>query len=302
MSSLNTEIKAAINASDYDKARELLQDALPEADAETYHLASILELSAGLDKAKEEAGLEVGKAYSHILCHPHYVKTELEFLSKALELDPYHAEVRDKLLRVKMSIISRSDLDESELIADDFLLPVAKVLESSIVYIVPHSHSEYQTKFTKDTEVQVLERTENCNWINITYKDIHRQRMFAWIPSDDLGQIVYANKLISVSNLPVTELQFNTREEVGKLYEMNNAGLGCLSNFFTLIGIGADHKLRSEPVNGIENKLLKHVSSDTFSWQYETHKKPDETPLYLKKKWLEGLIKRESDMVMWYRR
>ena len=70
MSGLNTEIKSAIDSFDMDKARELLRDALKEADAETYYLAS----KAAIDDEQKQ-----------------------EFLEKAVEADPFHDKARKAL-------------------------------------------------------------------------------------------------------------------------------------------------------------------------------------------------------------
>lgn len=74
MSSKNAEIKAAIDSFDLPRARELLRDALPEANAETYFLAS----RAALD--------EVQRA---------------EFLERAVALDPFHEAARAALRQAK---------------------------------------------------------------------------------------------------------------------------------------------------------------------------------------------------------
>ncbi len=74
MSSRNAEIKAAIDSFDLPRARELLREALPQADAETYFLAS----RAALD--------DVQRA---------------EFLERAVALDPFHEAARAALQQMK---------------------------------------------------------------------------------------------------------------------------------------------------------------------------------------------------------
>ncbi len=44
MSRLNTQIKQSIDSFDMSRARELLRDAMKEANAETYYLASLAAL------------------------------------------------------------------------------------------------------------------------------------------------------------------------------------------------------------------------------------------------------------------
>ena len=70
MSQKNAEIKVALDAFDVDTARALLRDALREADAETYYLAS----RAALDDHQKQ-----------------------EFLEKAVDLDPFHDKARAAL-------------------------------------------------------------------------------------------------------------------------------------------------------------------------------------------------------------
>lgn len=70
MSQKNAEIKAAIDAFDMDKARELLRDALKEADAETYYLAS----RAAIDDDQKR-----------------------EFWEKVVEADPFHEKAQGKI-------------------------------------------------------------------------------------------------------------------------------------------------------------------------------------------------------------
>lgn len=67
MSNLNPQIKEAIDSFDLPRARQLLRDALKEADAETFYLAS----RAALDDEQKH-----------------------EFLQKALALDPFHEAAR----------------------------------------------------------------------------------------------------------------------------------------------------------------------------------------------------------------
>jgi len=65
MSQFNSVLKETIDAEYFDEARKILRDALPEANAETYYLASLV---------SEEEGQKI------------------EYLEKALELDPLHSK------------------------------------------------------------------------------------------------------------------------------------------------------------------------------------------------------------------
>lgn len=74
MSSKNPEIKAAIDSFDLSRARDLLREAMPEANAETFYLAS----RAALDDEQR-----------------------LEFLERAVALDPFHEAARTALRQMK---------------------------------------------------------------------------------------------------------------------------------------------------------------------------------------------------------
>jgi hypothetical protein len=65
MSHLNDEIKVALDAGDVDKARQLLPEALQEANADTFYLASL----AAFDDIQR-----------------------VDFLEKALKINPFHAD------------------------------------------------------------------------------------------------------------------------------------------------------------------------------------------------------------------
>lgn len=74
MSELNPQIKTALDGFDLNTARQLLREALPNADAETYYLAS---LAAITDDQR------------------------LQFLQKANELDPFHEKSVIELNKLK---------------------------------------------------------------------------------------------------------------------------------------------------------------------------------------------------------
>jgi hypothetical protein len=74
MSTLNADIQNAIDSNDIERARTLLRDALPSADAETYYLASLVALNEG---------------------------QKADFLKKALELDPFHVKANTEKAKLK---------------------------------------------------------------------------------------------------------------------------------------------------------------------------------------------------------
>jgi hypothetical protein len=222
MSDLNEEIKAAIDSFDTDKARELLREAIPEANAETYYLASKVALD---DEQKQE------------------------FLEKALELDAFHEKARkalrgDKKEESAIVEAETKDVVEPEKAKDDIILPVANVLESGIVYTIPHSRGTERTTLKKGKEVQVVARTSNGNWINVTYINTVKQRAFGWMPGYDLSEITYVGNPASEMDLAISELDFNTRGEVEELSGKDKfakiaIGIGIFYIIMLLLGLAS---------------------------------------------------------------
>lgn len=101
MSHLNEQIKVAIDGGNTEQARTLLRDAMPEANAETYFLASQVALS---EKQKQD------------------------FLNKAIELDPFYEEARAMLKRSAQTpapVSPQSPLPQSA--------PVAEAMPSTTI-------------------------------------------------------------------------------------------------------------------------------------------------------------------------
>lgn len=106
MQGLHAQIRNAIAINDFERARDLLRQALRESpDAETYYLASQVALS---DEQKRE------------------------FLSKALERDPFHREARYALERLKL--LSRSAIEPLEPFAEPTALPYKTKPEVGVAY------------------------------------------------------------------------------------------------------------------------------------------------------------------------
>lgn len=92
MSSLNAEIRTAIALNHIDHARDLLRRALRDSpDAETYYLASQVAVSE---------------------------QQKREFLSKALEIDPFYQDAHLAMERLK--VLSRSEPEPSEAFRSEF--------------------------------------------------------------------------------------------------------------------------------------------------------------------------------------
>jgi len=91
MSNKNSEIKKAIDSFDTETARSLLRDALKEANAETYYLASLVALD---DDQKQT------------------------FLQKSLDIDPFHEKSHEALKRFSnVNTVSKSSSPEKESVA-----------------------------------------------------------------------------------------------------------------------------------------------------------------------------------------
>src|SRR5690606_34928746 len=170
MSALNAEIKKALDSFDIDRARELLRQALKEADAKTYFLAS----RAALDDTQKQ-----------------------EFLTKALELDPFHENARKALK-------TSSQISVKEEKSDEIILPTAKVMTDTPLFVIPDIRGAKRTDIVSGKEVQVIARDPKTRWINVTFITSVGQRTFGWILQENLGDLIYENKQALWSDLDIS--------------------------------------------------------------------------------------------------
>ncbi len=125
MSSLNSQIKEAIDLFDIDSARLLLRDALKEADAETYYLASKVAIDP---------------------------QQRIEFLQKSTQLDPFH-ELSRRELALAISSIHNSATQGN-------YTSNSKLVSLPQVPIIQESHSSTMLADERLEELEIQYRTE----------------------------------------------------------------------------------------------------------------------------------------------
>lgn len=194
MSELNIKIKEAIDSFDTDKARELLRDAMKEADAETYFLASKVALD---DDQKKE------------------------FLQKAIELDPFH-EKANKALKAGTDITTQTSSNPADKASSTDNQDQAKnyieatISRKSEIYILPNYRSEIRTTVESNTVVYLVSRFEDFNdsrWYQVIYNS-PVTTVVGWVEHIQIRNLNLNGVQIQPMDLPKTEWQFNKRDEV----------------------------------------------------------------------------------------
>ena len=202
MSELNSQIKDAIDMFDTDKARTLLRDALKDANAETYYLASLVALD---DRQRKM------------------------FLEKALEIDPFHANaysaLNDKNTQGMPSTESSPASDE-ETDSEDAIYITGAVSENlANLYTIPHKDSITRTNVPQGSEVQIFERDEQNNWYYVSYLSTIGAQVYGWIKANVIDSLHIADVPINPNDLPITEFRQNIRDDVLELIELKKQSI-----------------------------------------------------------------------------
>ncbi len=202
MSSANYAIKVAIDSLDIETARSMLRDALKDADAETYYLASLV----ALDNEQKKG-----------------------FLQKALELDPFHEKAHAALgenrnknsesIQPEKTHSTSNPASVATIDIDQFITAnVGGSNETVPMYVIPVETGLIRTQLRKDSRVLLVERDERAEWFMCGYLSPVGQPVIGWIPYIHLKNITYMNSEIDFLDLPITRFEpYNTRAEVQKL-------------------------------------------------------------------------------------
>lgn len=228
MSSLNEQIRQAINSFDTEGARLLLRDAMKEADAETYYLASKVALD---DDQKTE------------------------FLKRAVELDPFHEKARAALKAISPASADEelSSVNISE-IGKESDKPKAQNKQAFVVgrvtsdandiniYILPINTSTVRTQVRKETEIYLLERDIVGEYYRVIYAS-PAGMVDGWMKDDSISDIHVNNVVINPMDLPITKYDYHKREEVKNLISLKqksitnpHQGGTCLGQLFLISG------------------------------------------------------------------
>jgi len=188
---------------------------LPEADAETYYLASQVALN---DDQKRD------------------------FLQKAVDKDPFHATAYSALQQLKGLPISAApavpeikstpselasvpaaqnpveSAQTSEVVdAAPVQLITAKFKSDEYVFVYPWWTSPRRTTAKKGSDAILLARTESGELLNILYVGSAGSEIVGWVSVDGLTGFSVGSNPVNPLDLPITRFEFNTRQEVEEL-------------------------------------------------------------------------------------
>lgn len=207
MSDKNIEIKKAIDSFDVESARTLLREALKEANAETYYLASLVALD---DEQKKS------------------------FLQKALSIDPFHEKSHAALKRnnsvvavnsttspIKENLITTSESYSEVNDINKFITALVQGDTDNIsMHIIPIETGLIRTQLRKGSKIFLIERDERAEWFLCGYLSPIGQPIIGWLPYVNLQDVNYLRNEINLLDLPITRFEpYNTRTDVQRLIE-----------------------------------------------------------------------------------
>ncbi|MDX2138165.1 MAG: hypothetical protein SF123_08715 [Chloroflexota bacterium] len=218
VSKLNADIRDAIDGMYEERARELLREALKEADGETYYQASRVALD---DNQKRM------------------------FLQKALDLDPFHARAYKEIQALTVrpvtatapaqAVIPTAQLDVQPVIAPPPAPVVsvqsarepepppqpktllAKIGHSTTLYQYPWPKASIRSNVSSNTVCIPLARTESGRWINVLYVGTTGHEVLGWIEAHDLSEVKFGNNSVSLYDLPITQFEYNSKQDIVEL-------------------------------------------------------------------------------------
>jgi len=82
------------------------------------------------------------------------------------------------------------------------------------LFIMPFLIAEVRTLIPNGAHIVILARDNNTQWLNVVYISTTGQPIAGWIPIGVVRVIVYLNMPIQVMDLPVSNFEYNTFEEV----------------------------------------------------------------------------------------
>ncbi|MCK6580920.1 MAG: hypothetical protein L6Q98_22745 [Anaerolineae bacterium] len=217
MSKLNTDIRDAIENLYHDRARELIREALKDANAETYFLAS----QVALDDDQRKS-----------------------FLQKSLDLDPFYAPAYKAMQAFKPKdaiqvaapaapVVSMpapvAAAAPAPVVATPAPAPVqvasppppqtliAKIGHSTTLYQYPWPKAPVRSNISSNTVCIPLARTESGRWINVLYMGTTGHEVLGWIEAHDLSEVKFGNNGVSLYDLPITQFEYNSKQDIVEL-------------------------------------------------------------------------------------
>lgn len=82
------------------------------------------------------------------------------------------------------------------------------------LYMMPFYQSDVRTLVPNGAHVILLARDNNTQWLNVVYISTTGQPIAGWIPIGAVTHIAYLNMPVQVMDLPISNFEYNTFEEV----------------------------------------------------------------------------------------
>ncbi len=206
MSELNTQIKEAIDSFDMSHARELLRDAMKEANAETYYLASLVALD---DDQKRE------------------------FLEKAVALDPFHEKARQSLKQmnsvnnIPTEASAEAEVSKAQEVAQTtppltgstVVATVRDDAQDTQLYVLPINTSLVRTSVRKGASVTLVERDDYADYFRVLYAS-PAGMVDGWVYAESLENVRAGDVAINHMDLPITEFLGHKRSDIQTLVDL----------------------------------------------------------------------------------
>lgn len=202
MSKLNPQIKEAIDSFDIPLARQLLKDALKEADAETFFLASQVAVD---DDQKRE------------------------FLQKAVDADPFYEKARKALNQpagnqqsVQQQTPPSNPPNGNPTYVEGTIIGANE--GNTNLYVIPNIHSKIRTYLQNGTIVYLVDRYDDYAkqlWFQVVYHS-PVTTVTGWIQSAYVTNINVQGISIQPLDLPITNFENHKRGDFLETYKLRD--------------------------------------------------------------------------------
>jgi hypothetical protein len=204
MKDILSDIRIAIDSFEMERARELLRDALKEPTPETYYLASLASLTK---------------------------KQRVDFLNRAIELDPFYEEATEALATLNENELTTEKTTPNQ-VESLTKSPPSKidnknnpaVVTGKIsgetkapLYQIPTISGTIRTQMPISSEVTILTRDKHLNWFNIVFTSSTGQQLLGWVETKLIDEVNFLGNSIELLDLPITQFEWNTRDDIDGL-------------------------------------------------------------------------------------
>jgi hypothetical protein len=221
VSKLNADIRDAIENLYHDRARELIREALKDANAETYFLASQVALDDAQSRSFLQKALDLDPFYA-----PAY-KAMQAFKPKEMVQAPAPAPSTAAVVATPAPVVATAPPPvaatpapapvyvETPPPAPNTLL--AKIGHSTTLYQYPWPNASIRSNVSSNTVCIPLARTESGRWINVLYIGTTGHEVLGWIEAHDLSEVKFGNNNVSLYDLPITQFEYNSKQDIVEL-------------------------------------------------------------------------------------